>query len=421
MRSRGAKVADIAILVVDAMEGVKEQTKEAIEEIKKVKIPLIVALHKIDKPLANPYLVQQQLAKEGILTEEMGGEIPAVKTSAKTGQGIKELLDLILLIAEMENLSAEISQRPEGVIVESWLDPKRGPCATLILEKGRLKVGDFVATNTTFGKIRLMENFKRERLKEILPGQAALILGFEEVPIVGEKFFVFESLERAKEAVKPRKEKEVEFQKPKEGQKILNLILKTDVLGTKEAIEEVLKRLPQEKVLIKILSSQTGEITEGDVKMARDFGAKILGFRVKKRKEVEEMAKREKVEILNFKVIYDLVEGVRKLMERLLEPEVVKVNLGKVKVLVLFWKKGSRQIIGGRVIEGEVKKNAFLEIFRNGELVGEGKILNLQKEKRDIEIAKKGEEIGILYEGTEKIKEDDILQVFVKEKREIKI
>jgi len=420
MRSRGAKVADIAILVVDSVEGVKEQTKEAIKCVEEAKIPLIVAFHKIDKPTANPEKAKRELAKEGVLVESYGGKIPEVKTSAKTKEGIKDLLDLILLIAEIEGLKADISKPAKGVIVESFLDPKRGPTATSILEEGILKKGDFVATKSTFGKVRILEDTQRKKIDKIFPGQAALIIGFENVPIIGEEFLVFENLEKAKEYVKPI-EKKIGTVEVKEGQKVLNLILKTDVLGTKEAVEQVFANLNSEKVVLRLLKSQVGQIDEEDVKLAKTAGAVILGFRVKVEKPAMELATRQRVRILIFNLIYDLVEGVRKLMSEILEPEIVRIDIGKVKVLVEFWKKGNRQIVGGKVIEGEIQNNLLLEVVRNGEILGEGRILNLQKEKRDIQFAKKGEEIGILYEGKARIKEGDILNVFKTEKKKVEI
>jgi translation initiation factor IF-2 len=420
MRSRGAKVADIAVLVVDSVEGVKEQTKEAIKCVEEAKIPLIVAIHKIDKPEANPERVKRELAKEGVLVESFGGKVPEVKTSAKTKEGIKDLLDLILLVAEMENLKADISRPAKGVIVESFLDSKRGPTATVILEEGILKRGDFLATKSTFGKVRILENPQKKKIEKIFPGQAGIIVGFEEVPTIGEEFFVFEDLEKAREYTRPveRKIEEIEV---KEGQKILNLILKADALGTKEAIEQVLSNLKSEKVALKILRSGVGQINEEDVKFAKTAKATILGFRVKAEKPALDLAMRQKVRILNFQLIYDLIEEARKIMEEVVEPEIIRIDIGKVRVLVEFWKKGERQIIGGRVIEGEVQNGLFLEIVRDGEVIGEGKILNLQKEKRDIQFAKKGEEIGILYEGKERIKEGDVLNIFKKEKKKVEI
>jgi translation initiation factor IF-2 len=422
MRSRGAKVADIAILVVDSVEGVKEQTKEAIFHVQKAKIPLIVAFHKIDKIQASPEMAKRELAKEGVLVESMGGKTPEVLTSAKTGQGIEDLLDLILLVWEMEGQKVDVSKPAKGVIIESYLDSKRGPAATLIVEEGVLKVNQIIGTSSTFGKVKILENYKGEKIKEVFPGQPAQVIGFEKVPMVGENFETFSTIEEAQSNIKIfEKKEERERLEEKPGQKILNLILKVDTLGSKEAIEEILKNLPQNKVLIKILKSETGEISEGDIESAKSFKAIIFGFRVKISRIAREIAQRERIKIFLFDLIYDLVEGTRKLMTQILEPEIQRVDLGKVKVLVCFWKKGKRQIVGGRVIEGEVKKGTMIEILRNGEIIGKGKLLNLQKEKKDIEKAKKGEEIGILYEGEERIKEEDTLIIFSQEKKEVQI
>jgi translation initiation factor IF-2 len=302
------------------------------------------------------------------------------------------------------------------------LDSKRGPTATLIVEEGILRTNQIIGTSSTFGKVKILENYKGERINEVFPGQPAQVIGFEKVPIVGENFETFSSIEEAQQNIRIFEKKEaIERLEEKPGQKILNLILKTDTLGSKEAIEEILKSFPQNKVLIKILKSETGEISEGDVEFAKSFKAIIFGFRVKINRVAKEIAQRERIKIFLFELIYDLVEGVRKLMVQFLEPEIQRVDLGKVKVLVCFWKKGTRQIVGGRVIEGEVKKGTMIEISRNGEIVGKGKLLNLQKEKKDIEKAKKGEEIGILYEGDERIKEEDTLIIFSQEKKEVQI
>ena len=416
MRSRGAKVADIAILVVAADEGVKAQTKEAILNIKKTGIPIIVALNKIDKPEADPEKVKRELKTEGILVEDLGGKVPSVKTSAKTGQGIEELLELILLVAEMENLKADISKPAEGVIIETYLDSKRGPTATLILNEGIIKLGDIIATPSTLGKAKILEDFQQKRIEKALPSQPVILIGFEKVPKVGETFKSFLDLKTAKAYLKTEEKRNLEVLEIKPEQRVLNLILKTDVLGSIEAIEEVLKKIPQERVILRILKSEVGEVNESDITLARSGRALILGFRVKTIPIAKNLAQREKIKIMNFEVIYDLVEEIRKLMEKISKSEVVRVDLGKVKVLVDFWKEKTRQIVGGRVIEGVVEKGALIEISREKEIRGKGKMINLQRNKKDIEKAPKGEEVGILYEGGEKIQVGDIL-IFYKEER----
>jgi len=345
--------------------------------------------------------------------------VPAINISAKTGQGVNELLELILLLAEMEELKTDLSQGAQGVIIESYLDHFRGPTATLILNQGILKKGEILATFSTLGKVRILENFQGQPISEAFPSQPVVVVGFEEVPKVGEEFRVFPSLEEAKKFLEKKEEK------PERGvleiepdQKVLNIILKGDVFGSIEAIEEILKNLSQEKVIVRVLKSEVGAINESDVKLAKSGKAIILGFRVKVNPVAKNLAEREKVKILIFEVIYDLVEGTRKLIERMIEPEIVRVDLAKVKVLVHFWAGKNRQIVGGRVIEGEVKKGAKIEVFRDNELLDQGKMVNLQIEKKDVERAKKGDECGILYEGGNvKIEPGDILVIYQEEKR----
>ena len=417
MRSRGAKVADIAILVVDATQGVQAQTKEAISHAKLAQIPIVVALNKIDLPTANPEKVKLALEKEGVLVEDFGGKVPSVKTSAKTGQGIEELLELILLVAEMENLKVDISKVATGVIIEAYLDSKRGPTATLILNEGILKLGDIIATPSTLGKAKILEDFQQKRIEKALPSQPVILIGFERVPKIGETFKTFPDLKTAQEYLKVEKEKRIpEVLEIKPEQKVLNLILKTDVLGSIEAIEEVLKKIPRERVILRILKSEVGEVNESDIGLAKSGRALILGFRVKTIPIAKTLSQREKIKILNFEVIYDLVEEMRKLMEKISKPEVVRIDLGKMKVLVDFWSEKNRQIVGGRVIEGVVEKGALIEILREKEVRAKGKMINLQRNKKDIERAQKGEEVGILYEGEEKIQVGDTL-IFYKEER----
>jgi translation initiation factor IF-2 len=417
IRSRGARVADIAVLVVDATEGVKAQTKEAISHIKKSGIPVIVAINKMDRPGADPQKVKRELVKEEILVEGMGGKAPAVTISAKTGQGIPELLELILLMAEMENLKADVSKPAEGIIIESYLDSHRGPIATLILTQGKLKPGQFMGTSLTCGKIKVLEDFQGNQIKEALPSQPVLILGFEEVPGVGETLKVCGSIEEAKLKIKTKEKTAPEVMAVGEDQKVLNLILKADVLSSLEAIEEIIKNLPQDKIILRILKGEVGEVTESDVKLASQAKARILGFRVKINQTAEVLAEREKIKIMQFEVIYDLVEGARKYMEKLLAPEQVRTDLAKIKTLLVFLTEKNRQIVGGRIIEGEVKKGVSIEVQRGEEIVGRGRLINLQRNKKDIDKAGKGEEVGLLYEGDVKIEKGDTLLIFKEERK----
>jgi translation initiation factor IF-2 len=441
IRSRGAKTADIAVLVVAGEEGVKPQTKEAILHIKKTEIPMLVAINKIDKPEADPEKVKRELAEENILVESMGGGVPSVNVSAKTGQGIPELLEIILLLAEMEDLKTNISKPAEGVVIESYLDAKRGPTATLLLRNGVLKKGEVVGTSSAAGRIRILEDFQGNPVEKVLPSAPAVVVGFEQTPGVGEKFKVFKSIEEAEKIRQELKKKENEpaledafsssgsFGK----EETLKLILKADVLGSLEAIEKILKEIslsfkkqsengPKGPTL-KILKAEVGAVNESDVKLALTTGAKIIGFRTKINPIAEKLAQREKITIINFEIIYELSQAVRHLLEKKVVSEAVRVDLGQLKVLAIFRteKNKNRQIVGGKVIEGEIKQGAWLEIWRGEEKIGKGRIIELQRDKKKVKEAVKGSECGLLCEGEAKIEEGDILKIYVKEikKREL--
>lgn len=417
MRSRGAKVADIAILVVAAEEGVKPQTKEAISHIKKAQIPMIVAINKMDKPGADPEKVKRELSAQDVLVESMGGKVPSVELSAETGKGISDLLEIILLVAEMEDLKGSISQSAEGVLIESYMDSNRGPTTTLILQNGIFKKGDILGTSSAAGKVKIMENFQGAPIEKALPSMPVIIIGFENVPGVGERFKVFADIETAKKELEGIVKPGPQVLDIEPDKKVLNLILKVDVLGSLEAIEKVLKELPQEKVILRILKGEVGEINESDVKLAQGAKAVIVGFRVKTNPIAQKLSLREKIKIMCFEVIYELAQAVRQVLEKKVRPEIVRIDLGKVKILAIFRTEKNRQIIGGKVIEGEVKRGASLEVFRNEGKVGQGKITKLQKEKKEIGEVGKGAECGILYQGDTQIEEGDVLKVYTEERR----
>ncbi len=417
MRSRGAKAADIAIIVIDSCQGVQDQTKEVIKCVKETKIPVIVAFNKMDKTGANPMKARGQLQEHGLVVEELDGDIPSVEISAQTGKGVDELLDLISLVAEMEDLKSETSKQAEGTIIESYIDNKRGPLATLILNKGVLSVGDIIATSSTFGKIKALEDFKGERVKKIYPSDPALLLGLEDAPKVGEKIKVYKKLEKAKEQIKePEKIEKVEAEPG--GKERLNLILKTDVKGSLEAINDILKEIPQEKIAINILKLEVGNINENDIRTAKNSGAVILGFRVKKGSTAKRMLAKEhiNVKVMNFKIIYELVEKVRKLMEQKLAPETVRTNLAKLNVVATFWKKKNRQIVGARVTKGTAKRGVKIEVIRDKTIIDRGKMVNLQRKQKDIKRASRGERVGILYEGDKRIEKGDTLVLYTTKK-----
>jgi len=418
MRARGAQVADIALLVVDAAQSVQPQTKEAIQTIKRAEIPMIVVLNKIDLPTANPEKIKGELSKIDVLVESYGGTIPSVEVSAKDKTGIGELLDVILLVAEMQELKPDIQSAPEGLIIESFMDASKGPVATAIIQKGILKSKDIIATDLALAKVRHLEDFKGLPIKEAYPSQPVIILGFEQVPAVGEKFKSYKDVEEALLQIKmekPKRELGGTILDTDPNKKIVNIILKGDVFGSLEAIEGMLKNLPQDKVGLRILKSEVGDISESDAKLAEMSKAQIIGFRVKITPAVMRFMKNDldkKLRIKTFDIIYELIQNVRLSLEKTLEPETVRDDIGKLKTILVFWAEGKRQIVGGKITEGELRKGLKLEISRENKIIGTGKIVNLQRDKKDIDELHKGDEAGILFEGNVKIEKGDILQAY---------
>ena len=411
IRSRGARAADVAVLVIDAAEGVKKQTKEAIKHIKEAGVSLIVALNKIDKPEANPEMVKGQLNSEGIVVESLGGDVPSIEISAKTGKGVADLLGLIQLVAEMKELKTDLSLRPEGVIIESYLDNKRGPTSTAILEQGVLKKGDIVGTSSALGKVRSLKDFQGKELDEAYPSQPIVLVGFDKVPAVGEKFLSFETMEEAKANIKSVSKNTV-FEPEEEGKPVLNIVLKADAVGSLEAIEEFFKTIPQEDVSLRVVKSEAGNVNESDVKLAKSTKSVIYAFRVRKDSIAEGLIERDKVKYFDFDLIYTLAQKTKELMERRVKKEKVRVDVGKMEVSIIFRTEKNRQIVGGLVTEGLAERTAILEIMRGGEKIGEGKIIEIQANKKNFESIKSGKECAILYQGQERIKEGDELVFF---------
>jgi translation initiation factor IF-2 len=442
MRSRGAKVADIAILVIAGEEGVRPQTKEVIACIKTEEIPVIVAVNKMDKPQANFEKTIGELEKEGIVVEQRGGKVPALKISAQNNVGIDDLLEMIILVAEMEELpaspvggKADISKSASGVVIESYMDAKRGTIATLLVLEGILKTGQWVVCGKSFGRIKNLENFKGEKIERAEPSTPVVVLGLNNVPMIGEEFLVVENEEAAR-----NKSAELNALKPKipEGifgsgstiaEKKLNLILKADVYGSLEAIKESLAKIDFGEIGLNILKADVGNVAETDIKLAYSANAIVIAFRVKTSKDILNLAQRSSVKIRNYEVIYELFEGVRKEAEKLLTPESEREDLGKLKVIAIFRREKTRMIIGGKVLEGKIVNKTFLDVFRpaspsqggNEEKIGSGKIIQLQHNKQDMAEVEKGREVGILFEGDVIIEEGDILECYriERKKREL--
>ncbi len=414
MRSRGAKVADIALLVVAADESVKKQTVEAIEQIKKAGIPMVVVINKIDKPEANAQRVKQELASHGVMVESYGGNVPSLETSAKTKQGMKELLEMILLVAEIADLKTDQERPGEGVIIEASMDAQRGPTATILVQHGEVRKGDLIGTSSTGGKVRILEDFQGNHVKVVLPSMPSVVIGFLKTPRIGEQFRIFENEESLKMAIheeKPREKINIVTLDPEV--KIVNIIVKADVAGSLEALEEVLKNLPQDTVALRIVQVSVGEVSENDVKLARSAHSHIFGFRTKISNAALDLAQKENISIQKFDIIYELIQTARELIEKSAEEKEGRKDLGSLLVLGVFLQDKKRQVVGGKVLEGEVRKGVRAEIVRSESIVGQGRITNVQHDKKDVPLANKGQECGLSFEGEEKIQQGDQLQFFI--------
>ncbi|MDO8591226.1 MAG: translation initiation factor IF-2 [bacterium] len=428
IRSRGAKVADIAILVVAADESVKPQTKEAVRIIKEEKIPFIVALNKMDKEGANVQKVKQDLATEDVLVEDWGGKVPVIEISAKEGRNIDTLLDMILLVAELEELKEDLSVPAKGIIIESSLDKRRGYVATGLVQKGVLNIGDWIVVGTVVGKIKSMEDFMGKSMTKAGPSQPVLITGWPTAPDIGKEFVVVSNKDGATRIAEGNVNLAPLFSFFKgsvetgdENKRFLNLVFKSDVSSSLEAIEASLKAIKSQEVGYRVISYDIGNIAEADVKTAIASKCQVIGFRVGIEESAKKMADKEDVKIVNFEIIYELIEHVRKEMSELLGAEIKKNLLGKLKVLATFKKNSGMQIFGGRVMSGKVVRGAMGEVTRNGLVVVSGKIGQLQHNKEDMPEVKEGLEAGIRLDfisGKEfsEVKEGDILDIYEEEK-----
>lgn len=423
MRSRGSKVADVAVLVVAAEEGVKPQTKEAIAHIKKSELPYVVAINKIDKEGALPEKVKKELSENEVFVESYGGDVPSVNVSAKTGQGIDELLEMILLLAELAELKYDPTKKASGVVIESNMDAGKGATATLLVKEGILKIKDPIACESCFGAIKSMVDWQNNNLKEAPASTPVKVLGLNEVPFVGETWEIKDSLDKAKKSagakkiIEQQKRRHQEFINPEENQKILNIILKADTIGTLEAVRQSLEAINQEKVVLRILEESVGNVNENDVKLAISAKARIFCFKAKISGKLSAIAEREKVKIKSFDIIYELIQAVRESMSALLDPIINKKSLGKMEVLAIFKNSAEKRIIGGKVQDGLIQRGAKVDILRNGDYIGSGQITQLQHNKQDTPDVSKGKECGLLVKSQEEIYAGDILEDYEEEKK----
>lgn len=390
MRTRGATVADLVVLVVAADEGVKPQTLESLKHIRTAKASFLVAINKIDLSEANIERTKKDLAKNNILVEGYGGDIVAVPVSAKTGKGIDQLLEMILLLGEMAELKADPKGKLEAVVIESKLDSKKGPLATVLVRNGSLEVGEEIIIDEAAAKIKAMFDEKGKQLKFAGPGQPVEVLGFSKVPSIGAK--VEKKGERLLKSIPISVPKKAEA-KPEikeDEEKKLKIILKTDVVGTLEAI---LGSLSSE---VKIIHSEVGNITESNVLLADTVKAEIVGFNVKIPGVVQKLAETEGVKIKTYQIIYDLLEDIEKKVLRILEPRIDEEILGKAEVIAEFKIKDQR-IAGSKVKEGQITKQDKLHLLRGEQIVGDCRIKSMRKSKMDVEKAEKGEEFGAIF------------------------
>jgi translation initiation factor IF-2 len=435
MRARGAHATDIAVLVVAADDSVKPQTLESISHAKAAGVPMIVAINKMDKPGANPDLVKSDLANNGVLVEDWGGNVICVPVSAKTGEGIVNLLEMILLQAEVLELKANPDRLALGTVLEARLDKAKGPVATLLVLNGTLKSGMSVVAGTCSGKIRLMTNHKGEKLRVAGPATAVEILGLTDVPHAGDTFNAVKSDKLAREIAENRQEKlreevlarnssttlEELFSRIKEGEvKELNLIVKGDVQGSVGAIVSSLEKLSNDEVRVKIVHTGVGTVNESDIMLAGTSESVIIGFNVRPSAAVSAIAEREGVQIRTYRVIYDIIDDVENAMKGMLDPEFKEVILGTVEIRDTFKVPGVGIVGGAYVTDGKVVRNEQVRLVRDGIVIHEGRISSLKRFKDDAKEVAQGYECGIGIENYNDIKEGDVIECFTMEEIERK-
>jgi translation initiation factor IF-2 len=429
MRARGAKVTDIAVIVVAADDGVMPQTVEAIDHAKAADVPILVAINKIDLPSANPDKVKGELANHDLTPEDWGGDTVFANVSAKTKEGLDNLLELILLVAEVEELKANPTAPASGTVIESHLDPGRGPVVTVLVQRGALHVGDALIAGPQWGKVRAMQDFTGARLEEAGPGDPVEVLGFDGVCEAGERVEAVENERRARQLANERAQRlkteqlarrqarkvslEEVFAKAQEGEiNELNIVLKSDVSGSLEALQDEIAKLPQDEIVVNVIRAAAGGINESDVMLAAASDAVIIGFNVRPLADARRAAEQEGVEIRTYSVIYKVTEDLRGAMEGMLKPEEVEETLGQAEVKELFKASRVGTIAGCQVTDGKVVRGAEVRLVRDGTVVWTGRIGSLRRFKDDVAEVEEGLECGIVLEGFQDVKVGDVLEVF---------
>ncbi len=433
MRSRGAQVTDIAILVVAADDGVMPQTIEALNHAKAAEVPIIVAVNKMDKEHANPERVMQELTEHGLIPEDWGGDTIFVPISALRGEGIDDLLEMILLVAEMEELKANPDKEAFGTVIDARLDRGRGVVATLLVQEGTLSVGNSLVVGNTYGRVRAMVNDLGERITKAGPSTPVEITGLNEVPLAGDQFLVFRDERQARQIAETRQEKHLEetrgtkakvslddlFEQIKQGEmKDLNVIIKADVHGSVEALASSLQKIEVENVNIKIIHTGVGAITESDIILASASNAIIIGFNVRPDANAQKAAKNEQVDIRLHRVIYQAIEEIEAAMKGLLDPEYEEKVIGQAEVRETFKVSRIGTIAGCYVTDGKIMRNAQVRLIRDGVVLHEGDILALKRFKDDVREVEQNYECGITIKDYNDIKVGDIIEAFVMEEVE---
>jgi len=431
MRARGAKVTDIVVLVVAADDGVMPQTIEAIDHARAAKVPIIVAINKVDKPGAQPDRIKQQLSERGLLWEDWGGDVVMVSVSAKTKENIELLLEMILLVADLQDLKANPGRPGMGTVLEAKLDRGRGPVATVLVSNGTLRIGDYFICGAVFGKVRAMLNDRGEQVREAEPSTPVEVLGLEDLPEAGDSFQVVTDTAKAKQIVLYRESKALEQSLAKSSRltleqlhkqmeagevKELPIILKTDVGGSAEVLTDTLQKLSNEKVRIVVIRSGVGAITESDVLLAATSNAIIIGFNVRPERNVAAMAEQEKVDIRLHTIIYNLTDEIKRAMTGLLEPVYREVYQGKAEVRDTFRISKVGMVAGCFVQDGQLTRGSEIRLLRDNVVVHTGKVGSLRRFKDDVSEVRSGMECGVTIENYSDLKPGDIIEAFVAEK-----
>jgi translation initiation factor IF-2 len=429
MRARGAKVTDVAVVVVAADDGVMPQTKEAIDHARAADVPMLIAVNKIDKEGAQPDRIRNELASDGLNPEEWGGETVYCDVSAKTHDGLDNLLDMILLVSELEELGANPDAPGSGTVIESQLDPGRGPVVTVLVQRGTLKVGDSLVAGSRWGRVRAMQDFTGERVESAGPGMPVEVLGFDGVCEAGEFVQAVENDRRARqlaqeranrlktEALARRQARKVSleevFARAQEGEiKELNIVLKADVAGSLEALQDEIAKVPQEQVAINIIHSQTGGINESDVMLASASDAIIIGFNVRPLADARRAAEHEGVDVRTYSVIYKITEDLRNAMEGMLEAVEVEETVGEAEIKQTFKASKVGRIAGCVVTDGKVTRDTNVRLIREGTVIWTGKLGSLRRFKDNVQEVEEGQECGIVLDGYPDVKEGDVLEFF---------